>query len=297
MRGRSTWSLQRKLAPYLFVLPFVALFCTFLLYPLVRSLLLSVHNPATGRFIGLSHYRYILSDRLFWWACANTLLFAIAFLTLQVPASLGLAMLLNSPRVRFRPAFRFAFFSSHVVGAVFVSVMFRMLMAPRHGLVNKAIDFLPGAGGEINWLGDPRFMMAAVVIASLWLTVGYGMVYVLAALQAVDPELYEAARVDGAGPWGRFRHVTLPGIRPVLLFLILVGTIAALSLFELPYVLFQGSGPKQAGLTIVVYLYEQGFQIGRMGYASAVGWILVVLILLVTVGQLALTRATEARWR
>ena len=291
------WSFQRRFAPYLFVLPFVALFCTFLLYPLVRSLLLSVYNASSGRFIGLAHYRFILTDRLFWWACANTLLFAIAFLSVQVPASLGLAMLLDSRRVRFRGAFRFAFFSSHVVGAVFVSVMFRLLMAPRHGLVNKAIAFLPGVGGEINWLGDPRFMMAAVVIASLWLSIGYGMVYVLAALQAVDPELYEAARVDGAGRWSRFFHVTLPGVRPVLLFLVLVGTIAALSLFELPYVLFQGSGPKQAGLTIVVYLYEQGFQIGRMDYASAVGWILVVLILLVTLGQLAVTRAAEARWK
>src|SRR5687767_9378396 len=100
-----TWSLHRKFAPYLFVLPFVVLFCTFLLYPLVRSLLLSVNNPVTGRFIGLAHYRYILSDRLFWWACANTVLFAVAFLSVQVPGSLCLAMLLNSPRVRFRGAF------------------------------------------------------------------------------------------------------------------------------------------------------------------------------------------------
>jgi ABC-type sugar transport system permease subunit len=289
------WSLQRRLAPYLFVLPFVVLFCTFLLYPLARSLLLSVHHTASGRFVGLAHYRFILTDRLFWWACANTLLFAVAFLAVQVPASVGLAMLLNSPLVRFRNGFRFAFFAPHVVGAVFVSVMFRLLMAPRHGIVNKGLSLLPRVSGEINWLGDPRFMMGAVVIASLWLSIGYGMVYVLAALQAVDPELYEAARVDGAGPWARFRHVTLPGIRPVLLFLVLVGTIAALSLFELPYVLFQGAGPKQAGLTIVTYLYEQGFQTGRMGYASAVGWILVALILLVTVGQIALTRAAGER--
>jgi ABC-type sugar transport system permease subunit len=290
------WVAQSRLAPYAFVSPFVAVFAVFLLYPMGRSLYLSVHRTAgtaAADFIGLAHYRYILTDSLFWLACLNTVVFAVLFLSIQVPASLGLAMLLNSPAVRFRNAFRFAFFSSHVVGGVFVAILFRLLMAPRQGLFNRVLGILPGIGSETNWLGDPWFARPAIVIAALWLTIGWGMVYFLAALQSVDRELYEASEVDGAGPWSRFRHVTLPGIRPVLGFLVLIGTIAALSLFELPYVFFQGSGPKMAGLTIVMYLYEQGFQAGDVGFAAAVGWILVVLISVVSIVQARLSRAAE----
>ena len=295
-RRQRFWSLQTRAAPYLFVSPFLLLFSVFLLYPMARSLYLSLHRTAgtsAVEFIALGHYRYILTDNLFWLACLNTVVFATLFLSIQIPASLALAMLLNSRLVRFRNAFRFAFFSSHVVGGVFVAILFRLLMAPRQGLINKLLGALPGIGSETNWLGDPWFARPAIVIAALWLTIGWGMVYVLAALQAVDPELYEAAEVDGAGHWSRFWNVTLPSIRPVLAFLALVGTIAALSLFELPYVFFQGSGPKMAGLTIVMYLYEQGFQAGDIGFAAAVGWILVVLIAVVSVLQVRVTRAAE----
>jgi ABC-type sugar transport system permease subunit len=294
--GHRYWAVQSRLAPYAFVSPFVLLFAVFLLYPMGRSLYLSLHRTsgtAAAEFIGLGHYRYILTDNLFWLACLNTVVFAVLFLSIQVPASLSLAMLLNSSVVRFRNTFRFAFFSSHVVGGAFVAILFRLLMAPRQGLVNRILATLPGIGSETNWLGDPWFARPAIVIAALWLTIGWGMVYFLAALQAVDRELYEAAEVDGAGRWSRFRHVTLPGIRPVLTFLVLIGTIGALSLFELPYVFFQGSGPKMAGLTIVMYLYEQGFQAGDVGFAAAVGWILVVLISVVSVAQTHLSRVTE----
>jgi ABC-type sugar transport system permease subunit len=294
--GRRIWALQSRLAPYLFVAPFVALFAVFLLYPMARSLHLSMHRTAgteAREFVGLGHYRYILTDRLFWLACLNTVVFAVLFLSVQIPASLGLAVLLNSPGVRFRNAFRFAFFSSHVVGGVFVAVLFRVLMAPRQGLVNKVIGRLPFVGSDINWLGDPWFARPAIVVAALWVTIGWGMVYFLAALQAVDRELYEAAEVDGAGRWSRFWNVTLPGIRPVLGFLVVVGTIAALSLFELPYVFFQGPGPQSAGLTIVMYLYSYGFQAGDAGYAAAVGWILVVLIFFLSAAQVGLARATK----
>jgi arabinosaccharide transport system permease protein len=119
------------------------------------------------------------------------------------------------------------------------------------------------------------------------------MIYFLAALQAVDQELYEAAEVDGAGRWQRFRHITLPGIRPVLIFMLLVGTIGALQLFELPYVFFNGPGPSFAGLTIVMYLYQQGFEIGNIGYAAAIGWVLVLMIFLVAMAQLKTTGALK----
>jgi ABC-type sugar transport system permease subunit len=290
------WAWQTKASPYLFVLPFVLLFLAFLLYPLLRSVILSFYNSAGPRksiFIGLGNYSFLVRDRLFWLAVFNTLLYTSLFLMFQIPLSLGLALLLNNKAVRFRNFFRFAFFSSHLVGNVFVAVLFMLLLAQRQGLVNKMLGLIPGVGTELNWTGSPLLAMPAIVLASLWLSIGYGMIYFLAALQAVDQELYEAAEVDGAGRWGRFWHVTVPGIRPVMIFILLVGTIGAFQLFELPYVFFNGPGPGFAGLTIVMYLYQQGFEAGNIGYASAIGWVLVLIIFVVSMFQLKVTRAMK----
>jgi ABC-type sugar transport system permease subunit len=277
----------------LFVLPFLLLFFGFVLYPLSRSVILSFEKtdgPQLTRFVGLAHFRFLLHDWLFWTAVANTVGFTIAFVALQIPLSLGLALLLNSPKVRGREFFRFAFFSCNLVGQAFAAVIFTLLLVPRLGLVNRAFGWLLPGGIETDWKGDWHYARPAILVAALWLSVGYGMMYLLAALQAVDRELYDAAHADGAGAWSRFRHVTLPGIRPVLVFLMLVGSIASLSLFELPYVFFQGPGPRFAGLTIVEYLYTEGFNAGDLGYASAIAWALVALIGTITLVQIKVTR-------
>ncbi len=290
------WKLQAALAPYLFVAPFVVLFAVFMLYPLVGSLALSLHDtagPRSTQFVGLGNYRYLLTDRLFWGAVANTVYFTIAFLAVQIPLALGLAILLNSPRVRWRHFLRFAFFSAHLVGHVFVAVLFALLLSTRGGLVNQAISWVMNRPIEINWLGRPELAMPAILLAAWWVSTGYAMIYLLAALQAVDRELYEAAEVDGAGHWRRFLHVTLPGIRPVLIFLLVVGAIGGFQLFELPYVLFNGPGPNSRGVTIVMYLYMLGFEGGNLGYAAAVGWMLVLMIAGMSFLQLRLTGALK----
>jgi len=292
MSSERLWRLQHRLAPYLFVAPFVILFCCFMLYPLGYSIVLSFYKtagPRQFRFVGLDNYKFILRDEIFWTAVLNTTYFAVLFLSLQIPLSLGLAVLLNSKRIRGRNFFRFAFFSSHLVGSVFVAVIFGMLLAARHGMVNKAIGTVfPFLGTEINWFGKPGLAMPAVVIAALWISIGYAMVYFLAALQAVDRDLYEAAEVDGAGKWQQFWHITIPGIRPVLVFMILVGTIGAFQLFELPYVLFYQQWTNYA-ITIVTYLFQMGFETGDIGYASAIGWMLVLIIFVVSLIQLRVT--------
>jgi ABC-type sugar transport system permease subunit len=291
------WAWQSKYSPYLFVAPFVLLFCTFLLYPLGRSFALGFYKtigPRDARFIGAGNYEFLVRDRFFWLAVANTVGYAIAFLLIQIPTALGLAVLLNSDRIRAKPVLRFAFFSTHLVGSVFVAVLFAQLLSPRSGLLNHLLGGLLGHPVEINWLGDPVLARVSVLLAGLWLSVGYAMIYFLAALQSVDTELYEAARVDGAGNWSQFWHVTLPGIWPVLVFLILVGTIGAFQLFELPYVLFQQSaGPLSSGLTIVMYLFITGWSVGDLGYASAIGWALVVMIAGVAILQWRLSRRVE----
>ena len=290
------WKLQQRLAPYLFVAPFVVLFGVFMLYPLGRSIVLSFYKaagPREVRFVGIDNYRYLMMDKVFWAAVFNTTYFAVLFLMFQIPLSLTLAILLNSKRLRFRNIFRFAFFSPHLVGSVFVAVIFQMLLAQRHGLVNKFIGtVVPPIGTEINWFGKPELAMPAVVIAALWISLGYAMIYFLAALQAVDRELYEAAEVDGAGKWSQFWHVTLPGIRPVLVFLLLVGTVGAFQLFELPYVLFFNQWTNFS-VTIVTYLFQMGFESGDIGYASAIGWMLVLIIAIVSLIQLRLTVSRE----
>jgi ABC-type sugar transport system permease subunit len=286
MNRARLWALQYRLAPYLFVLPFVLLFLVFLLYPLLRSIILSVHQtagPRSTKFVGMANYWFLLRDKYFWLAVANTAVLAISFLCLQIPVSLGLAMLLNAKRVRAKSFFRFAFFSTHLVGSVFASVLFFQLLNPRQGMVNKGIGLLLGHTPQIPWLTDQYLARISILLAWLWLSVGFGMIYFLAALQAVDVELYEAAEVDGAGRWSRFWNVTLPGIKPVLLFMVLVGIIGGFQLFEIPYVLFPtSSGPNRSALTIVAYLFTTGFQVGDLGYASAIGWMLVLIILTVT---------------
>src|SRR5258706_630439 len=214
-RGSSSlWALQAKYAPYLFVAPFLLLFCGFMVYPLLRSISMSLCSdagPQPGRFVGLGHYRYFLGDFLLWIAVANTIVYAIAYMGLQIPLSLGLALLLNNPRVRFRNLFRFAFFAPYLVGNVFVSIIFVLLLSQRHGLIPKALGFFNPAWLEVSWLGDPINARIAIVLASLWLSVGWGMVFFLAALQGVDRELYDAAAVDWAGAWVRFWDRWRPG--------------------------------------------------------------------------------------
>jgi ABC-type sugar transport system permease subunit len=267
-------------APYLFLLPFLLTFAGFFLYPLVQSFVMSTRiysGPRVWRPAGFSQYAFILRDLMFWIAVANTISYTLLFLLFQVPISLGLALALNSVRVRARALFRLAMLLPFLAGNVLAAVIFTPLLINTH----------------LNWKADPVLATVAIVLAALWLSVGWGMVYLLAALQAVDPELYDAARVDGAGAGRRFRHVTLPAIRPVLAYLILVGTVTGLQLFELTYVFFQGLGPKLRGLTIVQYLVLRGFDKSDLGMAAAVGWILVVLITLVSLPQLRWMRAKK----
>ena len=292
------WTWQSRYAPYLFVSPFVVLFFVFMLYPLAWSILLSFYQTASARgqqrFVGLQNYRFLLGDWLFWGAVVNTAAYTLGLVLIQIPLSLGLALVLNDRRVKLRSFFRFAFFSTYLVGNVFVAVLFALLLSPHAGLMNRALGLFAGRPVDINWLGDPDLAMPSVLLASLWLSVGYGMIYFLAALQAVDRELYESAEIDGAGAWSRFWNVTIPGIRPVLIFMLLVVTIGGFQLFELPFVIFESSaGPSSRALTIVMYLWQSGWEAGNLGYAAAIGWVLVILIFGVALLQLKVTRALQ----
>jgi ABC-type sugar transport system permease subunit len=168
-----------------------------------------------------------------------------------------------------------------------------MLFTPRFGLFNRLVQALIAWGLEERWLANPSLVMPALVIVALWMWVGFNMIYFLAALQNVDPSLVEAARIDGAGPWSVFRHVTLPAIKPVAVFVVVMSTIGSYQLFELPYTLLQGFGPRNSGLTIVGYLYNTAFNTGDLGTGAAVGWILALIIFTISTIQVKVSRAAE----
>lgn len=267
-------------APWLFLAPFLLTLAVFLAWPLAQSVLLSfqqTHGPRTSAWVGLDNFRFLLSDPLFWRAAGNTALFAAASVFLQLPLSLGLALLLNRPGLKGRAFYRLIFFAPSLVGLVFVGLLFSLMFEKRSGLINTLLHrAFPAFDPEFAWL--QVHVMPALVVAALWLYVGFNMIYFLAALQNVPDELLEAASLDGAGPWDRFRHVVLPAILPVVSFVVLLSLLGSFQLFELPFILLGGPGPDNRGLTLVMYLYQTGFAAGDLGYASAIGWMLALLL-------------------
>lgn len=284
-----------SLSAWLLVLPFLLGFVIFTLYPLVKSLVLSfqqTYGPGHAQWVGVSNFAALTKDPLFWTALRNTTVFTLASVFIQLPLALLLAIVLNRPDVRAKAWFRLAFFSPSLVGIAFVALIFGVLLNQRTGLVNVTLNALFGFDLDFPWLTD--HVMAALVVATLWMYVGFNMVYFLAALQNVRQELVEAAILDGAGPIRRFFAVTLPAIRPVAGFVVLLSIIGSFQLFELPFILLQGAGPNNRGLTIVLFLYQKGFEVGDLGYASAVGWILAIVLIVLAVLQRRISTAGGA---
>lgn len=283
--------------PWLFLSPFVITIAVFLAWPLIQSVLLSMqqtYGPKTSRWIGFENFTFLLGDPLFWKALRNTVIFACGSVFLQLPLSLGLAMLLNRPGLKGRAFFRLIFFAPSLVGLVFVGLMFALMFEKRTGMINVALHALFASfNPEFPWLQE--YVMPALILAALWLYVGFNMIYFLAALQNVPAELMEAAALDGAGPWQRFRHVVVPEIMPVVSFVVLLSLLGSFQLFELPFILLNGPGPDNRGLTIVMYLYQMGFTANDLGYASAIGWVLAIMLGTFAFGQRLWLKQEEKR--
>jgi len=298
---------------YLFLAPFLVLFAVFTVYPLILSAVLAVqqtHGPGFARFVGMDNFVALAADPLFHKAVRNTIVYTLGSMFIQLPLALGLAMLLNQPGLKGRGFYRLIFFSPQLMGLVFVAMLAALIFEKRSGLLNQALQGLVGGVldpesafpwvrvlHDVVWLDFPwlqTFVMPMLILISLWMYVGYNMVYFLAALQNIDKSLVEACAVDGAGPALRFWHVTIPSIRPVASFVVLLSLIGSLQLFELPYILLdQTGGPQNRGLTIVMYLYQSGFETGDLGYASAIGWVLALMLVALALGQIFLMRREE----
>lgn len=294
MSKRKSAQLVSPWAPYFFLAPFLLIFLVFLLYPLLYSIVMAVqqtNGPKSAQFVGLDNFQFLLSDPMFHRAVIKTFIFAAGSVFLQLPCSLGLAMLLNRPEVKGRAFFRLIFFSPSLVGLVFVAMMFSLILGKRTGLLNVLLGQVTFGYWDVNFPWLQEYVMLSLIIASLWMYTGFNMVYFLAALQNVSRDLVEAAMVDGANAWHRFLHVTIPAIRPIGTFVVLLSLIGSFQLFELPYVLLGGGGPNNQGLSVVMYLYQTGWETNDLGYASAIGWSLAILLGAFALGQRVIGRS------
>ncbi len=250
--------------------------------------LADLHNL---RFVALGNYVDVLKTPLFWKSLANTLYFVGVGVPLSIAASLGAALLLDSKLARFKGLFRTALFAPVVTTVVAVAVIWRYLLHTRYGLVNYALAHLGLA--PIDWLGDPRWSMPAIILFAVWKSFGYNMIVLLAALQSIPAELHEAAQIDGASVRQRLLHVTLPMLRPALLLVAIITVSGYFQLFAEPYVMTQGD-PLQSTVSVLYFMYDEGFKWWSLGRASAIAFLLFVLILAATQLLLRLGRRTGA---
>ncbi|MGH8063167.1 MAG: carbohydrate ABC transporter permease [Pseudoxanthomonas sp.] len=287
--------MKPSIAGWMFAAPALTVIGLFFGLPVLAALALSLtdfdiyaladlHNL---RFVGIDNYVGLLQNPLFWKTLGNTLYFVIVGVPLSVALSLGAALLLHSKLGRLKPFFRTAFFAPVVTTVVAVAVIWRYLFHTKYGLVNWGLSSL--GIDAIDWLGDPHWAMPTIILFAVWKNFGYNMIIFLAGLQSIPEDLYEAARIDGAGTWKQFRHVTLPMLGPVLLLVSILTMAGYFQLFAEPYVMTQG-GPLESTKSVLYLMYEEGFKWWNLGNASAVAFLLFVLMVATTSGLLWFAR-------
>ena len=279
--------------------PALAVIGVFFALPVVMGLALSLTDfdlyaladLSTLRFVGLDNYVRLLQTPLFWQALLNTLYFVAVGVPLSLGLSLGAALLLNARVAKWQALFRTALFAPVVTTVVAVAVIWRYLLHTRYGLVNQALAAI--GIDPVNWLGDPRWSMPAIILFAAWKNFGYNMVILLAALQAIPRELYESARVDGARPLRQFTDLTVPMLVPTLVMVGILTLAGYFQLFAEPYVMTQG-GPLRSTVSVLYFMYEEGFRWWNLGFASAVAFVLFVIIFAVSAGLLRFDRDPAA---
>jgi multiple sugar transport system permease protein len=286
---------KRERAAWGFVAPALIAIAIFFVIPVISALLLSLTDfdiyaladLKNLRFVGLQNYERLLTNPLFWGAMKNTLWFSVLGVPLAIGASLFAAVILNARTVKWRPVWRVVFFAPYVTTLVATAVLWNYMLHTKYGVINWILTSigLPA----VDWLGSPATSVPAILMFVVWKIFGYNMLIFLAVLQTVPDDLYEAARIDGAGAWKQFRHVTLPAIAPTLLLVSIISIAGFFQLFAEPYVMTQG-GPAQSTVTVLYFMYEEGFKWWNLGSASAVAFILFLCIFAVTMVQLWVSR-------
>ena len=282
-------------AGWVFAAPALGVIGVFFGLPVLAALALSLTDfdiyalahLENQRFVAFDNYLDLLRNPLFWKALGNTLYFVVVGVPLSIAVSLGAALLLNSKLGVFKPFFRTAFFAPVVTTVVAVAVIWRYLLHTRYGLINWGLSAL--GIDPVDWLGDPHWAMPSIILFAVWKNFGYNMIIFLAGLQAIPEDLYEAARIDGASASRQFRHITLPILGPVLLMVSILTLAGYFQLFAEPYVMTQG-GPLQSTVSVLYLMYEEGFKWWNLGNASAVAFLLFVLMTATTSALMWLAR-------
>jgi multiple sugar transport system permease protein len=284
MRWPDALRLSPTVAPYVFVAPFFVLFAVFGLFPLLFSLLLAFQHwePTSGfsamEFVGLDNFAFALGDEWFWKSLKNTLWLAFAAGAPQHLVAIPLAVFIHGLVPRLRDATIGAYFVPYITSTVAIAIMFSSLFSKDFGLINAALGALTGIT-TIDWLGKPEAIKPAIAFIVFWRFVGFNTVLYLAALQTIPKDLYEAATMDGASRWQQFLHITLPSLKPMIYFGVTLSVIGGLQLFEEPFILTGGKGGSdQSGMTSAVYLYRMAFDFNDFGGASAMSWLLCVVV-------------------
>ncbi|AGB41271.1 permease component of ABC-type sugar transporter [Halobacteroides halobius DSM 5150] len=282
---KDRFKINKNTVPYYFLAPAIILFTIFTIYPFIKTLLLSFQIREGGHYVwaGLANYKHLFSDQIFLKALKNTLIILICQVPIMTALALLIAIGLNSTLIKLKSIFRISYFTPSVTGLVAYSIVFSILLNDDFGFINYVLSNL--GFSKIPWLSSPLWAKIAMMVAITWRWTGYNMVIMLSGLQSIPETLYEAAEIDGAGKIQKLFYITLPQMRPIILFSFVLSTIGTLKLFSEPYILTHG-GPNNATLTIALYLYRTGFRYFEFGYASAISYVLIILTAIFSYFQL-----------
>ncbi len=279
-KPKSRQARREAVEGYLFILPWLLGFLIFVLGPMIASFYLSFTDyevVKAPKFIGLANYQRLTQDRLFWQALKVTTIYVVISTPLVLALSFAVALLMNQ-KVRFLGLWSTIYYVPTLVPLVASTMLWLWIFNPQFGLLNTLLRYV-GIEGPL-WLGHSRWALPSLILMSLW-SVGSPMLIYLAGLQGIPTDLYEAVDIDGGGIWAKFRYVTVPMMSSVIFFNLVLGMIAGFQAFAVPFLMTEG-GPRYATLFYVLYLYQNAFQFFRMGYASALAWVLFMIILLLT---------------
>ena len=268
---------KTRFFPYAMLLPTLVIFAVFMIYPILYSFYLSSteFTGGTYNFVGLRNYIELFHDPVFYKALFNTFFYLIIQVPVMISLALLLAVLVEQKFIRGKGFFRMATFLPTITSLVAYSLVFKVLFNTNYGLINYIVEFF--GGEKIQWIYSAWPARASIIISITWRWVGYNMIILLAGIQAIPTEMYESASLDGASFWQQLFYITIPAIKPIILFTTITSTIGTLQLFDEPYILTQG-GPNYATITLGEYLYDNGFTYLKFGFASALGYVMVIII-------------------
>ena len=281
---------SQKTAPYVFVLPFLLSFCIFWIYPFSSTIVMSFQDiqPMGTKWIGLGNYRKLLADKVFLQAVGNSVMYMLLTFVLLIPFPLLFASLLDSRLVKAKGVWKALLYIPSLTSVVISGTLFRMMFSERDGSqFNLILNFF--GHGKIQWLKMYPTAYFALLLIACWRWTGVNMLYFLSGLKSIDTGLYESAEIDGATGWQKFMYVTIPMLRPTLIYVLTISIYAGLAMFLESFMLWGNSSPYNIGTTIVGYLYRRGIEKNQMGYASAVGLVLLIIALVINMIQLVLS--------